>query len=130
MPVLEEVLLPYLDAAIPAVGARFFAVTLPEQAPLPAITLQTISDPAQAVLSGVTADRKARLQFSIFSQSGDDCVLLAEELRDALHACRASAAGLEITSTIVVDGGDLPSTDDVPALFARTLDAMITYRRS
>lgn len=130
MAVLEALLVAYLDSALPDLGQRIFFKRLPEQAALPALAYQLISDPAQAVLAGVTEERQARVQFSIFSQTADDVVLLAEELRDALHAWREAAEGLEIVHTMVLDGGDLPSTNDTPALHARSLDASISYRRS
>jgi len=130
MATLEERLVAYLDDALPTRGERIFFERLPEQAALPALAYQLISDPAQAVLAGVTEERKARVQFSIFSQTADDVVLLAEELRDALHVWRESAEGIEIVHTLVLDGGDLPSTNDTPALHARALDALISYQRS
>ena len=109
---------------------RWYDTRLEQGSPLPAVTVQTISEPSMNAVTGPLPTRWARVQFSIYGGGNDstEAVTVAEALKTwAAQLDLTGQTGLLTYPALVVgdrDGG-IPRTN--PMTYMRIVDLRIFY---
>ena len=109
------------------IGTRFYPGILPQNATLPAVTYQKISDPmVKRVMAGVTNVRYPRVQLDVWAATYAQCEAVAVQLRTAFQDYATSSGGLTLAFTIVDSEFDNHEADN--QLFRRTMDLRLWYK--
>lgn len=92
---LYEDLRAHLVGSVAAVEGRVSPVYLPQGAPLPALTYQRISDPAEDTLSGRSRLRHPRYQITVWAPTYAMAHEVAEQVADAMAAFGSALVELQ-----------------------------------
>lgn len=95
------------------VSQRIYPLLLPQGATFPAITFQRISSVRDRTYDAPIYLVTARVQFSCWAETWNDCRALAEDLRMILNGFRGIMAGIPVPSIRILNELDLhdPETD-------------------
>lgn len=131
----EELLFETLvaDAALNnLIGGRVFATVLERANPLPALTVQTISDNPEITHGGDSGLTLMRVQFTVFAKCHLDCLRVLYRLDQMFTAFRGGI-GTSQNATVVTKkaGNRQPLPRDAGSdLYACAQDFMFYYSRS
>lgn len=114
-----------LTAVVPA--SRIFPIEMEQAESLPAVAYQVISDPAINTKSGMMG-AQARVQVNAYSDSYQQCIVVALLVRAALADKAAGTYGGVKVQTIKYDSGqDFTDSAGFDGVYHRSLDFIIHY---
>ena len=129
MPDLQSALRARLiaDAAITAaIGTRAFWVLVPQDAPLPYLRMQTVSDPRPQHLGGYNGARETRVQVDCFAKDYATARALAENIIAAV-AEPATVAGVKFGRIKAEGPRDLGEDTSTGFIHRLSMDLLIWH---
>lgn len=118
-------------AALGSSTGGIYPIRMPQNATLPAVSYQLISNVPAFSLSGSSQYGTATIQVDVFADSFTACIDLAAKISRALSAFRGSSAGVDVQLVQETNSLDIP--EDEPhekPIFHRAIDFDITYTTS
>lgn len=108
------------------VNDRIYPVKLPQRISFPAVCYTRISNMRFATHSGQSDLKRVRLQFSVYSKTYTDAVLISREIKDALHCFKGNMGNLQVGAAFLESEND--SYDYDSNLYHIPVDVYITYK--
>jgi hypothetical protein len=109
-------------------GSRIYYINdVIQKVEYPYVVIQTVSNPAEYVLSGSQTLRSARIQLSIISDTYTECQSVADAIKTAIHYFKGTMGG---TGGVDVAGCFLDGENDIesePELFGIAVDYLLKY---
>lgn len=131
MATVEEALRARLLAQVTEVSSRVYPLVLPQGANLPAVSYQRISANRQHLMGADADVVDARFQFSIFSNSFDECLAVKDKVRQALQRFGQVANPVIETLLLITDFDDVLEDSEATARYFRSvLEFRVIYREA
>lgn len=114
------------DADVAAITTRIYWGIIPQNAALPYVRLNTISDPRPEHLQGYQSSRQTRVQADCFATSYGTARALAEEIIAAV-AQPATAGGVQFGRVKAEGPRDLGEDTAAGYVFRASLDLLVEH---
>ena len=108
------------------VADRIYPIYLPQSPTFPACAYNRTSSRTISALKADTNLIEARFEVAAFSKSYDECIQLADQIRQALQRNRGSIAGVVVEDVTIDDINDAYEPDF--EIHESTIDVSILYR--
>lgn len=95
------------------IGNRVYAVSLPQEIPMPAMTFLMVSHNRENTMDGIIHSSEARLRFHIFAETYGQVKILSQLLRRRLETAASGVADVNSTSFVLSTDAELETDLDL-----------------